>query len=128
MTTVMLTIEDVWLTDVADPSVSVRAASPERSSEVELDGEVRFYAGGRRRVITSARDTAKYPLTLQWLTDAQVATLTGWRGRVLLLRDAFGRRVFGSYLALDVKDVYVDGGRASIVSLTFTELTYSDAV
>ena len=128
MTSVLVAFDDVWLTDVADPTVSVQASSPEREETAHLDGEVRFYAGGRRRVITSMSDARTYPLTLQWLTPADVDQLRSWRGRVLLLRDSLGRRVFGTFLAVEVADRYIVGGWRSVVTLTFTELSYTEGV
>jgi hypothetical protein len=128
MTTVQVAFADAWLTGVSNPSVSVRAWFPERKSTSLLDGEIRFYAGGRRRIITSARSTHRFPLTLQLLDDPQLALLESWRGQVLLLRDKAGRRVFGTFLTFDVEDWWMPEGLRHIVTLTFTEVTYSEGV
>ena len=128
MTTITVLFEDAWLTDVANPSVSVHASFPERGSNPAIAGEVRFYAGGRRRVITSANRSATFPLTLQLLSDADLDLLDSWAGRVLLLRDGAGRRVWGTFLALDVEDFWDPEGTLHNVGLTFTELTYDEAV
>ena len=126
MTLIMVAFADAWLTDVSAPSVSLTASFPARSSDSTLDGAVRFYAGGRRRVITTARSTRTFPLILQWLDDSQVATLDLWRGRVLLLRDVSGRRVFGTFLSMAVEDIFQPAGTRHFVTLTFTEITYSE--
>lgn len=128
MTTINVVFDDVYLTDIADPTVSVHASSPERALAAQRDGEVRSYAGGRRRVITNARTAATFPLTLQWLTTADVDQLMAWRGRLLLLRDGLGRRIFGTYLSLDVQDRYLVGGWRSVTTLTFTQVDYSEGV
>lgn len=128
MATINVVFDDVFLCDVTNPVVTVHAHSPERERSASLDGEVRYYAGGRARVITSPRDERTYPLTLQWLTVAEVDLLLSWRGRVLLLRDGLGRRVFGTFFAVPTTDRYLVGGWRSTTSLTFTELTYVEGV
>jgi len=128
MTTVTLTFADTWLTLAADPTLSVHATDPERSHHAETAGEFRPYAGGRIRVITSARKTATFPLTMQLLSDAEVALLESWQGQVVLLRDGAGRRVYGSYLAGEVEEFYDAAGTLSNMALTFTELTYLESV
>jgi len=128
MATIGVVFEDVWLCDVTNPAVTVHAHSPEREQAANLDGDVRYYAGGRARVITSARDARTYPLTLTQLTVADVDLLTSWRGRVLLLRDGLGRRVFGTFLSVATADRYLVGGWRSVATLTFTELTWDESV
>lgn len=128
MSTIDVVFDDVWLTDVTNPAVSINAHSPERAAQATLDGEVRYYAGGRARSITSARDARTYPLTLTGLSVEDVDLLTSWRGRVLLLRDGLGRRVFGTFHGRDISDRYVVGGWRSTATLTFTELTYDESV
>lgn len=127
MTTVSLTFEDAWITDVAT-LVSVHASYPERTSDDEVDGEIRAYAGGRLRSITSARTKATYPIVLQLLNDTDTALLKTWRGRLLLLRDGEGRRVFGTYFARSIEDYYDAAGTLHDVSLTFQELTFDESV
>jgi len=96
--------------------------------EPVTDGEVRFYAGGRRRVITSASRSNTFPLTLQLLSDADFRLLESWAGRVLLLRDGAGRRVWGAFFGLDVEDFWDVDGTLHNASLTFSELTYLEGV
>lgn len=128
MATIEVVFEDVILCDVTNPAVTVTAHSPERENVAALDGDVRYYAGGRARVVTSPKDVRTYPLTLQWLTAADVDLLMAWRGRVVLLRDGLGRRVFGTFLSVATADRYLVGGWASVVTLTFTEVTYDETV
>ena len=128
MSTILVAFEDAWLCDVTNPAVSVHASYPERGSKSDLDGAVRFYAGGRARVITTANRSAAFPLTLQLLSDADLDLLASWAGRLLLLRDGAGRRTFGTFLSLDVTDYWDPEGTLHDASLTFTELTYSEAV
>ena len=129
MTNVMVTIADTWLTDVANPSVSVHARGPGRTLTSSTSGEVRFYAGGRRRVITTRNRSRSFDLDLRWLSAADVALLDSWQGRVLLLRDGLGFRTFGTFLEMSQQTVmYQTRGVSNFVTMTFTALTYSEAV
>jgi hypothetical protein len=119
--------DDVWLCDVTNPAVTVAAGSPEREQTANLDGDVRYYAGGRARVITSQRDARTYPLTLTQLTVADVDLLMLWRGRVVLARDGLGRRVFGTFFSVGVSDRYLVGGWRSTVTISLTEVTYDES-
>lgn len=115
---------EAWITDVVDPTQSVHASYPKDESTAHLGGDFRTYAGNRVRIITDGTDVRTHPLTLQWLTPEQVATLMLWRGRVLLLRDGDGRRVFGSYLDCDPDWVWADGRRCALLPLLFVEVTH----
>lgn len=128
MTTVTLAIADAWLTLASDPTQSVHASYPDRGHHKETAGEFRPYAGGRIRVITSARKMATFPLTMQLISDAEVLLLELWQGQVVLLRDDAGLRVFGSFLAGDVVSYPDEAGTLNDLALVFTALTYSDAV
>lgn len=128
MTSVTVTFQDVWLTDVTNPSVSAKATSPDRDWDSGLDGVIRVYAGGRRRVIISAHRSRAFPLTLRWVgNEAQILLLESWTGRVLLLRDNLGRRVFGTFLHVAFSDDAVVGGIRHTAALTFTEVSYQEA-
>lgn len=124
MTTVLVTFHDAWLTDVANPSVSIRASFVDRTSHTATGGRFGEYAGGRTRVITTASKTATFPYVLQMLDDADAATLDLWQGRLLLLRDQAGRREFGSFLACDSLDYDTPQGTLHDVTITFTRVTY----
>ena len=128
MTTVTLTFTDAWLTLAADPTQSVHAAYPDRGHHKETAGEFRPYVGGRIRVITKALKTATFPLTMQLLSDSDVALLELWQGQLVLLRDGAGRRVWGSFLAGDVTELRAAEGTLSNMALVFTAVTYSEAV
>ena len=127
MATVTLTLSDAWITDVAT-SVSLNVPFRDRLATSAVEGAVRFYAGGRARVITTANNVRTYPLTLEWFNDTDLATLDSWRGRLLLLRDGAGRRVFGTFLAMSVDDLWPASGVLHGVTLTFQAITYSEAV
>lgn len=128
MTSVVVAFPNLWFTDVADPTVSVTVASSLRSSSAALNGRVGLYAGGRRRTITTPADSVTYPVTLQWVSDADTHQLVAWRGRLLLMRDTLGRRVFGTYFRVDQVDVSKGAEFWHNVTLTFEELDYDESV
>ena len=128
MTSVMIAFTDAWLTDVANPSVSVHASFSGRGRDSAKNGRFAERAGGRVVVVTSVDRTRTFPLTLLWLTDAQANLLESWQGRVILLRDSAGRRVFGSFLMQSEVDYSDAGGAMHDVTLTFREITYSEVI
>lgn len=97
MTTVNVVFGGTWITDVADPSVSLQVFKVDRSEQDAAAVSVRIYAKGRRRIITTPADVRTSPLTLQRVSAADVETLRSWRGRLLLLRDFQGWRRFGTF-------------------------------
>lgn len=127
MTTALITFGFTWLTNPTS-NTSVVAANPVRAGAAQLDGQFRTYAGGRVRVITTPGDARTYQVVMQSLTDANLLLLDSWRGQVILLRDASGWRKWGSYLDLKWVDAPGPGGMIHDATLTFTEVTYLEAV
>ena len=117
----------VWLTDPADPSVSVVAGSAPRTDNRALAGEVRQYAGGRRRIVLREGDSTTLGVTLIKVSAGDLEQLDAWRGQVLLLRDRVGRRVHGTYFGLDVTD-HPGQPVEHDVSFTFASVSYDEAV
>jgi hypothetical protein len=128
LSTILVEFSDAWLCDVANPAVTVHASFPERGSKSDLDGAVRFYAGGRRRVITTANRSATFPLTLQLLTDADLTLLESWAGRVLLLRDGASRREWVTFLSCEVEDLWDPEGTLHNVSLALSRIDFDESV
>jgi hypothetical protein len=114
-----------FLSDVADLANPLVCYTAERSDRRAVAGQVRVMANGRRRVVTRAGDARDLGMTLRLLTPAQVETLAAWRGRVVLFRDVRGRRVFGTFFDLAVRD-YADRSGHD-VTLTLTEVTYDES-
>ena len=127
MTAVTLTIGLTWLTNPVT-GVSVTAANPVRGGNATKGGSVRFYAGGRARVITNASDLRTFPVVMQSCSDANLLLLDSWRGQVLLLRDASGWRKWVSFLGMKWNDVPGGGGMLHDVALVAQEISFSEAV
>lgn len=108
---------------------SVTAPTPSRSASANLTtSAVRVYAGGRRKIITTPDDDVSYPLILNWVTDTDTNTLLSWRGQVLLLRDALGRRVFGTILKIDQTDVAQGTEFFHDLTIIFIQVDYVEGV
>ena len=117
-------LDRVFLSLVADLSQTVPAFSADRSEVQSAPGEVRRMANGRLRTVTRAGSARTLGVTLRNLTPAQVLLLRAWVGKTVLFRDVWGRKMFGAYFSIDVKD-YRDRS-AQDVSFTLSEVTVSE--
>ena len=117
-----------WITDPLT-GVSVQVWKTERAETDDLVVEVRSYAGGRRRIISTPAQQRLTPLTLRGMSADDVTTLRGWRGRLLLLRDAQGWRRWGTYAGLATTTVY-PAPHAPVyeASLTWQHCDYDESV
>lgn len=98
-----LVLRQLWVTLVATGE-SVTAATTDRGVEVGVDGEVRTYAGGRRRYVAREGQRQSFTATLRWLTLDEVDVLRGWAGQVVLIRDHRGQAFTAVYSTLGVKE------------------------
>ena len=62
-----------------------------------LSGEFRTYAAGRVRFVGTALTTRTITVVLRALTDAQLVTLKGWAGDLLVFRDWTGCLQIGTF-------------------------------
>jgi hypothetical protein len=130
--TASVTLTRAWLMDPADPTHPIVAGSTgsvgggSRSNTKTQDGDFRQYVG-RVRMIVRENEVGVYTIALRQLTKDQADLLESWSGRVLLLRDVYGRRIWGGFLSTTRLD-YLGGKGLCDVGFTFTEITYSDEV
>lgn len=97
-----------WVIDPANPSdvvVSGTAGSVggggQRLTNKTRDGSVRKYGNGRVRALVGSSTVIILDLALIRLTPTDEAQLDAWRdaGTVLLFRDIYGQKAFGTILA-----------------------------
>lgn len=119
-------LDRVWLNQVSDLTVSVSFFSSDRSDDRSTRGEVRTYTNGRLRLVTRVGSSQSLSVTGRNLSADQVAQLDDWRGTLLLLRDVWGRAVYGAYLDISVTD-YTDRS-AQDVAFQFQQVTFDPAV
>lgn len=117
----------IWFNRVADPTdfLALRFVTG-FSRSPEKPGEIRRGAGGRVRLFTRAGWAVSWSLSFQAVAPQQKRWLEDHAGELLCVRDDRGHKVFGSYLSVDVEEHRYN--HEADVSLTFTELTHSEAV
>lgn len=121
-----LILDRIWINLYAT-GVGVFAYSAQgREESYETTGEVRTYAGGRRRAVTSAGEIGKYKFTLRLVARADVETIRNWAGATVQVRDNKGRRFFGTYLIVTISERV--GDSTFDVALELTVVTAAEGV
>lgn len=121
-----VTLDRVWLLDPTETGTELPLLFlGSRAFDYGRVGEVRRYAGGRRRLTTVAGQDQSVEVTV-WTDAAGLLRLQGWAGRVLLYRDGLGTRMWCTYLRTPYEPT-IDGQHRQ-VTLLLTEVTYSEAV
>lgn len=110
-----------WVHDGSDLDNSVQLYSSGRSDNDSQGGEVRTYANGRRRLITTPAVGESIPVTFPWITRTELVWLQARKGQIVLYRDAWGRSLYAAYLSLSISDFTDRSGYA--VSTTFESIT-----
>jgi hypothetical protein len=99
----------VWVIDPANPATTVVGGSSgsvggggQRLTSKTQDGSVRSYGTGRQRSVSGPATVNTYNLALIHITVAQLLQLETWMkaGTVLLFRDTYGQRAFGTLFTL----------------------------
>ncbi len=116
----ILTLDRLWLnrTDTGE-AISARSGD-DRPTGYAVDGEVRTYAGGRRRAITTAGTKGSVQRTLEAIDLATADRLKGWLGLHVQMRDHRGQRWFGVFLSVDVREYKDPGLYSAAISLETT--------
>jgi hypothetical protein len=128
MSTIEVAFVGTWITDVAT-GTSVKFLKTDRTETDQRDVQVRSYAGGRRRIISTPRRERTTPLTLRSVSDTDLEILRDWTGRLLLLRDGQGWRRWGTFAGIQPSTVHSAPSLPIFdVSLTWLDVDYSDAV
>ncbi len=81
----VVNLETAWVNLASDLSQNLALWSADWSDERAVVGEVRTYAGGRRRVVSRVGTRRDLTVTFPAITSAQLETLVGWAGQVILL-------------------------------------------
>ena len=102
MATLLLT--KIWVNLLSSGEAVSAYGQIGRTSEFALAGEVRTYAGGRRRAVTVEGEQSTYSFTLQDLTLTQRDTLRDWFGENVQVRDHRGQIFSGVILALAIAE------------------------
>lgn len=113
-------------------SISGGASQP-KVDETNQSGTFRSYGNGNTRLVLGAAQTRTQPVALIALSPTQVQTLRNLIGHTVCLRDTYGRKMFGSYLDIQVSAIplsgsVITGTLLQSVALTLQNVTYSEGV
>ena len=90
-------------------------------------GEVRVYAGGRKRLILRPGLAKSFNLNLPACTRSQINWLKQYVGQMVLVRDDRGNKVYCAYFAVPVTEWSAETDTGD-VTLALSEVTNSEAV
>lgn len=121
-----LTLTKLWI-NVLATGEAVSGFSLDRGEELDMDGGVRTYAGGRRRAYTTPGDIGTFGFTLRHMTKADVDTLKLWRGILVQVRDHRGQRFVGVYRKVKPDEVKSDINLYD-VSMTLETVSFVEGV
>ncbi len=134
-----LTLTRVWVTNFAidvggGVPDNVHAGSMNDSGgygkvlQIVQAGEFRNYAGGRTRLVVGSPLTYSQGLMLRAVPGADVTKLVQWTGKLLLFRDTYGLKMWGSYLTPSVTWTTLTSPKVADVTFTFTAVTFDEGV
>lgn len=136
MPTVSLDMTRTWITLASDPDgYAIKCGSTQPSAvDVPLEGEIRYYAGGRNQAAIRDAEAKTLNYTLLHLSPADKDMLVAWRGKTVLLRTVEGEREFVVYFNCPYRRVLhsrPEDASAEVTfdaEVTFSRVTYSEAV
>lgn len=96
-----------------------------RSHGRSRDGEVRRLTGGRFRAVGTLGVRRTQSFNLRDVSQEDLDTLELWAGQTVVVRDKYGRRMFGTYWSVTWADK-VDPALLFDVELNVTEISYEE--
>lgn len=117
-------LRNLWIHNAANYSDNIEFEyyRPVRE-DLDTEGDVRRYAGGRKRSIRRAGKLRTLTVDLRFVTRAQLESLRKLQGKLIMLRDNKGRVVFGVYHDINIDDRRTD--KDAGVTLNIQEVTHS---
>lgn len=124
-----ITLTDLWLHDATDLSSFVQLPLNKLSSvQGEVAGSVRRYAGGRLRFIRRPGDKDSLNVSLVMVSQTTADSINDWTGKLLMLRDPKGRKLFGTYRNVSIGEKAGPVDKVRSVSFRFEEVTETEEV
>lgn len=102
-----LTLDKVWINHLPDGAAVSANSAIGRTLSHEIDGEVRTYAGGRRRAVATVGRMTTFEFVLRSVTTTTIDTLQSWLGETVQVRDARGQLYVGVFFSIDVAEFRV---------------------
>lgn len=124
-----VTLDELWIHQVADLTQFVRVYMGSLNEESGVTGEVRRYANGVTRAITTLGTTRRVRVELPYVARADYETLESWVAQPVMVRDPLGRKVFGMFFAVSADEQPI-GDISTILRAGFdlSELSLSEEV
>lgn len=125
----IVTLADVWVHQVSDLSSFVQVYAGSISERSGISGEVRRYANGVTRAITTLGTTRTVKVDLPFVSRADIDLMETWVATPVMVRDPLGRKTFGMFFSVDIEDRPI-GDPTSILSASFelSELSITEEV
>ena len=124
----ILLLDKVWINLVATGEGVAGHSVYGRDAGFVATGEVRTFAGGRRRSISQVGEAGTYSCTLRFMTQTQIETLQSWARRTVQVRDNLGRKFFGVYYDVNPKEIAKGLGAQYDVPIVVNVVTYTEGV
>jgi len=121
----ILLLTKLWVNRL-DTGEGVSAYSTDRGRGHSNDGEVRVYAGGRRRAIISAGESGVFKFKMVDVPTVDMETLREWKGAVVEVRDHRGQRFVGTYFQVDIGEDKIS--TLYTVSIDLQTLSFEEGV
>jgi len=121
-----LTFGKLWLNPASNLAAGLALKSQSLEHDPAVFVDVRPYAGGNFRMVTTPGKQRSVKVVANFCTDAQVAQLKTWQGTLLCLRDGRGEKLYGVYT--DPTFAPRTMPNSWVVGFTFTEISFSETV
>jgi hypothetical protein len=92
-----LALTKLWINLLVNGAAVSAQSDPRRARQHAQTGEVRTYAGGRQRSVTTVGERGVFSFTLVDVSMVTVELLRLWVGQVVQVRDHRGQRFFGVF-------------------------------
>lgn len=119
-----LTLDALFVAPVSDLSDTLSLGHDQETADVSSAVNVRRYAGGRDRVITSPGQSTQVAFTASYITRAEYRSMLDLVGTLVLVRSP-RRRVYGVIDSVSGSEAVTD---FITVSFTLTSATVSEIV
>ena len=123
-----IVVDAAWFNLASDLTQSITMVLTGESDMTSRPVEVRRYAGGRVRSVTRPGTTKLLNLSFELADRADMLQLEDWIGTTVLYRDPRGRRLWGVFGAVDEGELPGVGEDTVNVNLTFSQITFDEAV
>lgn len=101
-----LTLDRVWINRLDTGEAFSGYSIPNKTLSLRMDGQVRSYAGGRRRSMSTGGVGGVWPVAFRLQTLTTLVTLEDWFGVPVQVRDNRGQLRNGVYFELSITELH----------------------